>query len=79
MLEPYPRSKVVKCPNCGEYGLIVERATDFTLYVLDCKNCGKVELNENEEMKARSAYRKDMKIILDTTLASTTLIRKMPK
>jgi translation initiation factor 2 beta subunit (eIF-2beta)/eIF-5 len=42
-LEPY-KSKVVKCPICGDYGSITQRAEDMSLYILKCPNCKDVEL-----------------------------------
>jgi uncharacterized Zn finger protein (UPF0148 family) len=79
MFEPYKKNTIVICPDCQEEGRIVERSTDYASYILECKNCGRKELTDSEEMKARAAYNKRMKDGANRMLGDTTLLKKKPK
>ncbi len=79
MFQPYMKNTIVICPNCDGEGRIVERSTDFSKYILECKSCGRKELSDAEEMKARAEYNKRMKDGANRMLANTTLMRKKPK
>jgi len=37
-------SRTVECPKCGSFATVVERTKGFK-YVVECKNCGKFEIN----------------------------------
>jgi len=74
--EWYPWCNYVKCPNCGEEHKIVERATNLKSYVIYCPTQGRIELSENEEMKAKREYYEGKKAKLAPILASTPLPRK---
>ncbi len=79
MFQPYKKNTIVICPNCDEEGRIVERSTDYSKYILECKSCGRKVLSDSEEMKARAEYNKRMKEGVNQILANTTLMRKSPK
>jgi hypothetical protein len=53
-------SRTVECPKCRSFGTVVERTKDFK-YVVECKNCGKLEITGSEERTARLHYTKRMK------------------
>lgn len=74
--EWYPWSDYVKCPNCREEHKIVEKATNLKSYVIYCPKWGRIELTENEEMKAKREYYEDKKAELAPILVSTPLPRK---
>ena len=75
--EPYLGTNYVKCPNCGKETKIVERATDFTSYVIICKECGKrTVLSENEERKAKIECNEDRETKKAAILATLPQLRK---
>jgi hypothetical protein len=79
MFEPCKKNTIVICPDCQDEGRIVERSTDYASYVLECKNCGRKELTDSEEMKARTAYNKRMKDGANRMLGDPTLLKKKPQ
>ena len=61
MFEPYKKRTIFVCPDCHGEERIVERSNDVTHYILEYENCGRRELTDSEEMKARAEYNKCMK------------------
>ena len=74
--EPCPKIRYANCPHCGKEAKVVGRSTDFRFYVIECKECGRVELTENETKKARTAWKEDRKTELALKLTTLPQIRK---
>jgi ssDNA-binding Zn-finger/Zn-ribbon topoisomerase 1 len=60
MTEPYKGTQLVKCPKCGKYEKVTQRAKDLTFYILQCEKYGEIKLTAEEKRQARRAYRHDM-------------------
>jgi ssDNA-binding Zn-finger/Zn-ribbon topoisomerase 1 len=66
MTEPYKGTQVVKCPKCGKYEKVIQRAKDLSFYILKCEKYGEIKLTSDEKRLARRAYRNDMTGTLKT-------------
>jgi len=76
MFEHYKKNTIVICPDCHEEGRIIERSNDYSTYTLDCKSCGRKQLSDSEEMKARAQYNKQSKDSANGILYETAFMSK---